>query len=283
MTVTSPTKQSLSKQFPHIAKQWHPKKNGSLNPSSVAPFSHKKVWWQCKRGHEWETRITNRSQGRGCPYCAGQKVGSDNNLLAVNPELAQQWHPKKNGDLKPDGVTVGSEKTVWWLCGKGHEWKARIGRRSHGIGCPYCAGRVATSDNNLLVVNPELARQWHPKKNGDLTPAQVMPGAHKSVWWVCGKGHEWKARIADRSRGIGCPYCAGQKVGSDNNLLAVNPELAHQWHPIKNGNLRPSDVTPGSHRKVWWQCKRGHEWETQIKNRSQGKGCPYCARRKLRH
>lgn len=214
MTVTSPAKQSLSKQFPHIAKQWHRHKNGSLNPTSVAPFSHKKVWW---------------------------------------------------------------------ICGKGHEWKAQIANRSHGKGCPYCAGKKVGSDNNLLVINPELAHQWHPKKNGDLTPAQVMPGTHKSVWWVCGKGHEWKARIADRSHGRGCPYCAGQKVGSDNNLLAVNPELAQQWHPIKNGNLRPSDVTPGSRRKVWWQCKRGHEWETQIALRSRGSGCPYCAGRKLRH
>ena len=209
MSVTSPAKQSLSKQFPHIAKQWHPKKNGSLNPSSVAPFSHKKVWWQCQKGHEWQASVSNRtSKGGGCPYCAGRKVGSD---------------------------------------------------------------------NNLLVVNPELARQWHHRKNGDLTPEQVRPGAGKSVWWVCEKGHEWKTQIGHRSRGSGCPYCVGRKVGSDNNLLAVNPELAHQWHPTKNGNLRPSDVTPGSGRNVWWQCKRGHEWETRIAHRSQGTGCPYCA------
>ncbi len=141
MTVTSPAKQSLSKQVPHIAKQWHPKKNGSLNLTSVAPFSHKKVWWICGKGHEWKAQIANRSHGKGCPYCAGKKVGSDNNLLVVNPELARQWHPNKNGELKPDGVTAGSGKTAWWLCDKGHEWKARIGSRSRGTGCPYCAGR----------------------------------------------------------------------------------------------------------------------------------------------
>ncbi len=142
MTVTSPTKQSLSKQFPHIAKQWHSKKNGSLSPTSVTPFSGKKVWWQCEKGHEWQTSVTNRTnRGSGCPYCAGRKAGSDNNLLAVNPELARQWHPKKNGELKPDGVTAGSKKAVWWLCGKGHEWKTQIGHRSRGSGCPYCAKR----------------------------------------------------------------------------------------------------------------------------------------------
>ncbi len=212
MTVTSPAKQSLSKQFPHIAKQWHRHKNGSLDPRSVAPFSHKKVWWQCKRGHEWETRIADRSRGSGCPFCAGQKIGSDNNLLAVNPELAHQWHPKKNRELKPDRVTAGSEKAVWWLCGKGHEWKAQIVNRSRGTGCPYCAGKKVGSDNNLLVVNPELARQWHPNKNGELKPDGVTAGSSKTAWWLCDKGHEWKARIGSRSRGTGCPYCAGRKL-----------------------------------------------------------------------
>ncbi len=139
MTVTSPAKQSLSKQFPHIAKQWHRHKNGSLDPSSVAPFSKKKVWWQCKKGHEWEATIASRSYGRGCPYCAGQKVGADNNLLDVNPELARQWHPQKNGDLTPAQVLPGTQKSVWWVCGKGHEWEATIKDRSRGRGCPYCA------------------------------------------------------------------------------------------------------------------------------------------------
>ncbi len=283
MSVTSPTKQSLSKQFPHIAKQWHPKKNGSLNPTSVAPFSVKKVWWQCKRGHEWKAQIGNRSRGSGCPYCAGRVATSGNNLLVVNPELARQWHPKKNGDLTPAQVMPGTRKSVWWLCGKGHEWETRISDRSRGIGCPYCAGQKAGSDNNLAVVNPRLARQWHPKKNGELKPDGVTAGSGKAVWWLCGKGHEWKAQITSRSHGKGCPYCAGRKVGSDNNLLAVNPELAQQWHPAKNGNLRPSDVTPSSYRKVWWQCKRGHEWKARIGHRSRGSGCPYCAGRKLRH
>ncbi len=141
MSVTSPTKQSLSKQSPHIAKQWHRHKNGSHDPSSVAPFSNKKVWWQCKRGHEWEASINNRANGRGCPYCAGKKVGSDNNLLAVNPELAQQWHPTKNGNLRPSDVTRSSNRKVWWQCKRGHEWETQIKNRSQGKGCPYCARR----------------------------------------------------------------------------------------------------------------------------------------------
>lgn len=93
---------------------------------------------------------------------------------------------------------------------------------------------------------------------------------------MCGKGHEWEAIIYNRSRGTACPYCIGRSVCDDNSLQTVNPALAKEWHPTKNGNLTPNDVLPGSTKKAWWVCKRGHEWFATIRGRSKGKGCPYC-------
>ena len=137
---------------------------------------------------------------------------------------------------------------------------------------------MANSPNNLAVTGPELANEWHPTKNGSLTPLDVTPGSHKRVWWVCERGHEWEALIGDRARGDGCPYCAGQKVGADNNLAVQGPVLAKEWHPTKNGDLTPYDVTPGSGKKAWWLCKRGHVWEVPIYYRTRGRGCPACCR-----
>ncbi len=138
--------------------------------------------------------------------------------------------------------------------------------------------RKAGADNNLAVLNPDLAAQWHADKNDPLTPEDVTPGSNKKVWCQCKNGHEWEAVIASRSMGRGCPECAGQKVGADNNLAVLNPDLAAQWHSDKNHPLTPQDVRPGSNKKVWWQCKNGHEWEANINNRSRGSGCPYCSR-----
>ncbi len=56
-----------------------------------------------------------------------------------------------------------------------------------------------------------LSEQWHPAKNGDLTPEDVLPGSHKRVWWQCNKGHEWEAIICDRNKGRGCPICYKNK------------------------------------------------------------------------
>jgi len=210
-----------------------------------------------------------------------RRAGKDNNLAVLNPDLAADWHANKNHPLTPKEVKLGSNKKVWWQCLKGHEWEASINSRSYGSGCPYCAGKKVGEDNNLAVLNPNLAAQWHADKNHPLTPDDVMPFSGKKVWWQCLKGHEWEAIISNRSYGSGCPYCAGRRVGEDNNLAVLNPELAAQWHANKNHPLTPEDVMSVSGKKVWWQCKNGHVWEAQISHRSYGSGCPYCAGKKV--
>ena len=99
--------------------------------------------------------------------------------------LVEEWHPTKNGELKPSGFTFGSNKKVWWKCPKGddHEWMTGVNDRARGGGCPFCAGRKTSKDNCLAVLNPDLAKEWHPTKNGDLSPVDFTCGSVKRVWW----------------------------------------------------------------------------------------------------
>ena len=266
---------------PGLASQWHPLKNGDLKPEDVTPGSGKKVWWLCEKGHEWQAFVFDRNNGSGCPYCTGRKVNKDNCLKTKNPSLAREWHPVKNGDLTPEDVTPSSNKKAWWLCENGHEWQARVYNRNEGNGCPFCTGRRVNKENCLKTRNPSLALQWHPVKNGDLTPEDVTPSSNKKVWWLCAKGHEWQAFVFKRTRGNACPYCAGKKASKDNCLKSKNPSLVRQWHPVKNGDLTPEDVTPGSRKKTWWVCEKGHEWQAVVKNRNNNQGCPYCSSRRV--
>ncbi len=271
---------NLKVVFAEIARQWHPTKNGELTPDRVTPFSNKKVWWLCEKGHEWMAIIGSRNKSSGCPYCSGRRAGKEHNLLILHPGTAKQWHPTKNGDLTPDKVAPRSGKKVWWLCEKGHEWEAIIANRTIGSGCPFCAKIYVADDYNLKVLNPRLAKQWHPTKNGNLTPEEVTPGINKKVWWMCEKGHEWEGRISVRNKGAGCPQCARIFATDEYNLGVTHPFVAKQWHPTKNGDITPGKVTRCSNIKVWWMCDKGHEWEANIANRSRGRGCPYCAGRK---
>ena len=267
---------NLSLLKPELAKEWHSAKNGSLTPSNVTPGTPRKVWWECEKGHEWRAMVSNRSKGKGCPYCSGRIVHTDNCLATLNPKLAKEWHPMNNGKLSAKGVTPGSNRKVWWKCKSDHEWQAVVVSRRNGVGCPYCSGRRALPNNCLQTLNPTLAREWHSEKNGSLTPEDFSLGSKRKVWWQCRKNHEWKSTVQNRNNDRGCPYCGGKKTNEDNCLATLNPKLAKEWHPTKNGRFTPEEVTLGSQKKVWWKCKKHHEWQAVVVSRSNGRRCPYC-------
>lgn len=274
---------------PEVAKEWHPTLNGDLNPSDYGKSSKTKVWWLCPQGHAYYSQIANRvKNGAGCPYCSGKKgLSGHNDLLTVFPEIAADWHPTMNGELKPSNVTKCSSVSVWWLCQRGHAYQAKISQRvSENSGCPYCAGvKVLIGYNDLGTVCPELAAEWDQSKNGELTPSDVLFSSEKKHYWLCPKGHSYTASIKNRSiNNTGCPYCSGQKaLKGYNDLTTVAPEVAREWHPTKNGDLKPSDFIKGSTKKVFWLCPNGHEYKAEIGKRA-GKrhsGCPYCSGKRL--
>lgn len=272
----------LATTHPALARQWHPEKNGPLTPQDVSAGSTRRVWWQCAQGHTWQATVKSRALGgAGCPVCAGRQVEAGvNDLATTHPDIAAQWHPEKNGPLTPRDVSAGSKRQVWWQCSQGHVWQARIASRVAGRGCPVCAGRrIVPGENDLAASHPALAAQWHPEKNGILTPQQVSPHSNCKVWWQCDRGHAWQATPASRVRGRGCPYCSGRKVlAGFNDLASRYPALAREWKQTLNGTLTPQQVTPSSHKKVWWQCPAGHIWQATVYSRTNGAaGCPVCA------
>ena len=131
--------------------------------------------------------------------------------------------------------------------------------------------------------------QWHPSKNGDKTPASVPLGSPFMAWWLCracncGQSHEWQASINKRAlANSGCPFCAGAHPCRCNSLAALRPELAAEWHPAGNGELKPEDVSLSSSRKVLWVCHKHSApftWATSIyarTRRNKPSGCPQCA------
>jgi hypothetical protein len=83
---------------------------------------------------------------------------------------------------------------------------------------------------------PDLVKEWHPTKNGDLTSNDFTYGSEKKVWWLCPKGHSYETRVYSRTGEVknGCPYCSGRRASENNNLNKKFPEIAREWHPTKN-------------------------------------------------
>ena len=140
--------------FPEVAKEWHPTKNKELSPNDFTYGSTKKVWWLCPKGHSYKSNINNRTAKNrsDCPYCAGKKVGEDNNLLILFPDIAKEWHPTKNKELTPKLITSKSDKKAWWLCPKGHSYKSRIANRTskNPTGCPSCTKQTSEPEIRIL-------------------------------------------------------------------------------------------------------------------------------------
>lgn len=144
--------------------------------------------------------------------------------------------------------------------------------------------RLVVGKNDLASQRPDLAKEWHPERNGSRTPEMISSRSNETVWWLGSScGHEWSARVGNRWVGSGCPYCStksGRKrvLPGFNDLATLRPDLAREWS-VKNTKT-PSQVTPGSHYRALWECGRGHTWETSVNNRtSADSGCGQCSGR----
>ena len=204
-------------------------------------------------------------------------MAMNNSLAEVRPELVPEWS-EKNLPLKPDEITFGSNKKVWWRGACGHEWQTSVKARSNGEKCPICSGaRVIAGINDLATLEPLLVKQW--SKKNKIKPTEVSIGSHKKVIWRCEKGHEWEAAVKSRTiNKTGCPYCSHNKVlAGFNDLATLLPDIAAEWSD-RNCPTLPTQVTVFANRKAWWKCKDcGREWNTLISTRSGGSKCPYCS------
>jgi hypothetical protein len=273
----------LSESHPHLVNEWSPK--NALSPAMVRAGSSAKVVWICERGHEWTVSPNSRTsnKGTGCPFCANRKVWPGfNDLASQRPDIAAQWHHYKNGDRSPHDVLACSNSYAWWRCPRdGYEWRSRIRTRSRPA-CPLCSGKVTVSGANDVVTRfPAVAAQWHPTKNLPVDPSSVGGSSPKKFWWRCDLGHEWSASVRNRTYAkSGCPFCSGTTVlVGFNDFASQFPTVAAQWHPTRN-DLSPTEVVPGSQRKIWWQCTfDGYEWTATPSSRTQvgGAQCPVCA------
>ena len=99
-------RKSVAEEKPELVAQWA--RSNPISPDKVSCGSHLKVRWVCAKGHEWEAMINSRKRN-GCPYCSGKAVLKGyNDLATTHPDLANEWHPSRNGDkitlsLNPDG------------------------------------------------------------------------------------------------------------------------------------------------------------------------------------
>lgn len=201
----------------------------------------------------------------------------EKSIATVRPDLVSRWDYEKNGAITPDMVSIGSGIQYYWKC--------RICNRSYlafpktiadGSVCSHHRNLLKKGVNDLETLHPELLKYWDYEKNA-IQPSDIFGGGEKVAFWICERGHSYTKSILKRSRGEGCPICAGKKVLIGyNDLATVAPDVAESWNYSRNGNLLPTQVVSRSNKLVWWKCEHGHEWQARVNDRTRGTGCPRC-------
>ena len=346
------TNYNLQKNFPLYSKLFHSKKN-KIKSNELTPKSGKIVWWKCKKGHEFQKSVCERVNAEldFCPYCTNRMANNENNLSKLFPHIAKQWHPKKNGKLKPQQVVPGISKKVWWICkyNKKHIWKAEIRNRTKGnTDCPKCYTVASELEirffSELEILNQNIL--WKVRKYGfeidifleDLNLGIEIDGSywHKNrdkfdkyknkVLKKNGikvirfrdsplKKIEKKDYIFDRKtesfllikeflthliRNVVKDKVFAKNIKNylkkddfqnnegfykyrallpfphiKNSLFFKRPSLIKEWHPTKNKGLDPKKISPGSSKKIWWKCSKNHIWKAALFTRKKS-NCPYC-------
>ena len=79
-----------------------------------------------------------------------QIMSKKGSLKSLFPEIASEWHPEKNGDLKPENYSGKSTKKIWWLCSEGHAYDTSIKNRTSVLNTQPASSTTSIIINELL-------------------------------------------------------------------------------------------------------------------------------------
>ncbi|MCG8553997.1 MAG: methyltransferase domain-containing protein [Proteobacteria bacterium] len=187
--------------------------------------------------------------------------------VAEVPALRDLWDANKNEESATD-VLAKSYRTAWWTCPSGHSFQRKPRMMIRDPSCPTCA----LGGTSIAETHPALVKLWHPTQNNG-APSDVSASSTASRWWVCEGGHAFERSPIQMVSDSSCPHCA-LAAGS---LAARFPEIAAEWHPHRNGDVKSEQVEPDHKMTAWWLCSKGHEFQATVRSRTHSHGrCPRC-------
>ena len=267
-------KNDFESMFPELVSEWNYGRNTIL-PSDVTSHSNVKVWWKCKKGHEWKTSVNHRANGSSCPFCAkGMQTSFPEQAIFFY--ISQQYPDAKNkykdifsGRRFELDVYIPSKQIGIEYDGEAYH-KTETQKKRDYEKYEYCKSKsiklVRVTENKEF---DERIADYTIIRDSDLekTIKELLNYLHINI----------AVNLREEEDIIRNNYFS---YIDDNSLLMVNPDLCEEWDYQKN-RTTPDMFLAGSNIKVWWKCKKGHEWKAAIYERNKGKGCPFCSNNKI--
>lgn len=288
---------------PEVAKEWDYEKN-ITKPEDYLHSSSESVWWKCKFGHSWETKILNRTsktRGKpGCPKCNPKtsqfEIRLYSELKTIFKNIIWQHRIHKHSlDLYIEDYNLGIEYDgIFW-----HKNKSRnnVDIKKNQIFKKNNILLIKIRDEGLSQINKNDIVFYKNEKE-----INVINRLLQKIEKLLPLSHSHKRKIdlyLKNSKFLNIKEF--NKIISllpsppkELSLLNVYPELCKEWDYEKNNPLKPEHFYPYSSKKVWWKCNKGidHEWENTITARSSRNPkwvaedqkfakCPFCSGEKL--
>lgn len=279
-------------------------KNGKIEPRNLFKCSQKPKFWFCCNacGHHYKCSLSNKTNGRGCPYCKGSLLCEDDECVdgecsicydksCASVPMSFSWSTKNK--KTPREVRKNTHDKYIFECVKcAHEYKTdphSIGDSSNG--CPYCHSFKLCKNqcdkcyNNRFSSHIPENLLWDQESN-KLSPDEVTRASNKDYSLICSIcDHSFMIKPSKISRGDRCPYCNNNKLclPEENCAQCLNKSFAsHEkcryWDFQKNKD-NPKSIFKNCNKKYWFKCEESHSFEASlnhISSKERPTWCPTC-------
>ena len=260
-----------------LLNEWDYNKN-TITPNDVASGSSKKVWWKCKKGHTWNTRISVRTKQKSiCPIC-NRGLKSSFPEQAIYYYLSKYFNSVRNGihdviDMELDNYIDDLKIAIEYDGYKWHSNEENITRDKR-------KNELCKKHNIILI---RVREKGLPQLDDCIqvyrTDIKTNDSLNKCIFDVLNIISPKQYDI-DVKRDYDLIYQLYSHNCADKSLEFLYPDLLKDWDYDRNIVL-PSEINAHSHFIAHWKCKScGYSWDADVHNRTGKKeaGCPKCAK-----
>ena len=190
-----------------------------IKPCDAALNSHKKFWFDCECGHDFEIALNCLNKGNWCSYCANKKLCHEHiNCNMCFEKSFASIEKSKNLSNKNNcsayELLKNSHKTYLFNCETcGHEYEQKLSHFTRGNYCQYCSHmKLCEEENNCKMcynnsfASIEKSKYWSNKNK--VKPTQVFKSTASKYWFDCNKcNNEFETKLSSITSGSWCPKC----------------------------------------------------------------------------
>jgi very-short-patch-repair endonuclease len=194
-----------------------------VKPNEVALNSHKKFWFDCECGHQFESSLLNINQGNNwCGFCSNppKKLCEDDNCKScfvnsfASHEKSIYW--SNENEVTPRQVFKNADRKKFkFNCECGHKLEMNLKQiSSQGHWCSYCSHqKLCEIKECQMCLNNSFASVERSKYLNDknINPRTLFKSTNKKFDFDCDVCNKiFACQLSDITKGVGCSFCVNK-------------------------------------------------------------------------